>query len=780
MISYLDQIQSVIQATTIHSRTHFSWLGHRSQPLHPKVKQALTDWSAHNYLVFNLKLHLYQDFYCLGGLRPSRSDAKEPPAYRLTPFVEELSQANAGQGNWKAGWEIRAIHANELVVYRDGLTLRVPATACSTSGNNYVGQIISVKFPKEFLGMSPGHYVALGDQDLNPQDPSGMIRLYLHLTPPGALQLVKAVTSHPLAANLPFVLKVLNSPERYTRCDSAVLYGYRHNYAEIAELLQTIYASLEDYCLPSIPVFTKRLALGIGLAEDPGQGESFGFHRCHLLAEGLVRAYEQGFSRPTDRLAAIEAQFAEVGISLETPYLNPGSQDCYDFTIICSGRSVKPVAEVPRSSAPTQINREAYLQTAFEIGDQIVRDAIWNGDRCNWLGVEPEQKQTTLTYTTLVSLGADLYGGTSGVALLLTELYAATQEPQLRRTALGAMEQAIARTETCPPPFRLGLYSGWLGIALAAARVGQRLDQPKLLNAAADLIKQTVTEQQSYKEFDLVSGLAGGISALVVLWQILDDPSLLDIAVQWGWQLIHQAERSQVGCSWRSSRHQQTHNLTGLSHGTSGVATALFEVFKLTGIPEFLTTARDAFAYEQFWFDSGIENWQDLRKEKGSSPRRMMASSFGTSWCHGAPGIALARLRAYELLHEEQDKTEALIALKTTSKILKQWLNIDAANYCLCHGIMGNAEVLLAGSQLLNTERDLKEITLWMNLPDHIADIGIQTCAKKNHQWFRGIKDGDTPGLMLGLSGIGYFYMRLYNSKIPSLLLLKREAFTSL
>ena len=37
---------------------------------------------------------------------------------------------------------------------------------------------------------------------------------------------------------------------------------------------------------------------------------------------------------------------------------------------------------------------------------------------------------------------------------------------------------------------------------------------------------------------------------------------------------------------------------------------------------------------------------------------------------------------------------------------------------------------------------------------------------------FRGLSDVESPGLMLGLAGVGYFFLRLYNSEIPSVLLL--------
>ena len=47
-----------------------------------------------------------------------------------------------------------------------------------------------------------------------------------------------------------------------------------------------------------VPAFTKHLAPGLGFAEDPGTiRDSFGTHRCRLLAEGTLRpAIDSKFS----------------------------------------------------------------------------------------------------------------------------------------------------------------------------------------------------------------------------------------------------------------------------------------------------------------------------------------------------------------------------------------------------------------------------------------------------------------------------------------------------
>ena len=51
-----------------------------------------------------------------------------------------------------------------------------------------------------------------------------------------------------------------------------------------------------------VPMLTRRLAAGSAVAEDPGGGESFGTHRCALLAEGILRAHESGAKSSGDRL----------------------------------------------------------------------------------------------------------------------------------------------------------------------------------------------------------------------------------------------------------------------------------------------------------------------------------------------------------------------------------------------------------------------------------------------------------------------------------------------
>ena len=769
MSSYQNHVKIAIQATAFDSPTVFSWFGRKSDSLHPSVKRSVTPATARNFLLFNLQMRLYMDFYCRGLPMVSKPEAAELPVYRITSFVRKLSDANHGKGYESEGWEIRTVGNDGTIVYKQGLALRVPLEKGLIQDDNSMipGKLLSVRFPKEFLGRSPGHYMALSDRELTQEHLEDLVRLYWHLTPQGAPLLMSAATAVLNQADIPFMLKVLNEPERFTRCDAGVLYIRREDFARVFGLLkEKVYPEVVNYLKPGTPAFTKVLADGVGLAEDPKNGDSFGLDRCRILADGMIRAYEQGLKNIDEQLAVVESRFAEDGISLETPFLNPGLSDMYNVQFPVFQRTQPRISRL----ACAESNTDRFLQTAREIAQRICQEAIWHGDRCNWLGAEADvlsiaSNLTRLTYT---SLGAELYDGTSGVALFLAELYDVSGDAMVRRTALGAIRQALSNIDACPPPSRLGFYCGWLGIAFAATRIGLLLNEPELLDAATQIVQRCVRENLDRREFDLISGLVGGITALIVLRDLLNDESLLEFAMQLGDDLIQTADRTPAGCSWKTAK-SRSRNLTGWSHGTAGVAYAMLQLFKITGQSKYFDIAQQAFEYERYWFNPEIGNWPDFR-DTGRSKKNL---PFMTAWCHGAPGIALSRLHAYETLADETYKAEAIIALDTTRKIVESEINSGTSNFSLCHGLAGNTDVLLHASQILGQQE--KDDT---DLVHHVANVGIETYASNGHQWPSGVPSGgETPNLMLGLAGIGYFYLRLHTPSVPSVLILRQEAF---
>jgi hypothetical protein len=74
-------------------------------------------------------------------------------------------------------------------------------------------------------------------------------------------------------------------------------------------------------------LFTRALRPGVGLAEEPNTGESFGMNRCRLVAEGIADAWRRGDQSLPGREAAIAARFTAAGCDLSRPHLSPDSAD---------------------------------------------------------------------------------------------------------------------------------------------------------------------------------------------------------------------------------------------------------------------------------------------------------------------------------------------------------------------------------------------------------------------------------------------------------------------
>jgi hypothetical protein len=770
---YLQDLREALQATTFHSPTHYSWFGQVSSPLPSKLTHRLTSQDARNYLLYYLALRLYNHFYIYGRVTKSTFEEAYIQHIGVSPFVAELSAANLGTGCWEEGWRLHAAENDIVDVERGGLIVRASYQEGIIAEDPQLKPNTPIRLclPKEFLGMSPGFYMVVGNRSLRVADGRSLVRVYWNLTSEGAVSFVEIASDVLNRAGLPFRLKVLSDPLLFKRCDAAVIYLHRSDFCDSAVIFQKIYNRIRRHLKVLTPIFTKRLAPGVGLAEDPGSGWSFGQSRCRLVADGAIRAYEQGKKTLDGQLDVVANRFAEDGLNLSAPFLNPGSEDHYPYLEqysdpACAERIAVTLCRV-------NFGADTFLATANELGWRLAKEAVWYRDQCNWLGAEAIDRHPTEGFGQRISaLGSDLYNGTSGVALFLAELYATCRAGEARRTALGAIQQALTHGEAMLAKNRLGLYVGALGIAFSAARVGIILREQEVVERAVRLLQECTDDCGDEHERDLISGDGGAIVALLALQELLCDGMLLEFAVRLGDRLLDSADRKQGTYSWKSPNFRHRQNLTGLSHGAAGVGYALTELFHATGDSKYRTGAEGAFDYERSWFDSVQGNWPDFR-ENGIGGRRNGPLDYSTFWCHGAPGIGLTRIRAYEILRDEKYKVEASIALNTTCEQLKTALHVGNSNFSLCHGLAGNAEALLDSRRILDQE----EWTRKSQLAFQVAEGGIEASRKQKGVWSCGASHGETPGLMLGLAGIGYFYLRLYNPAIPSILIVRREDF---
>lgn len=315
-------VAEAIAATRIQPPTRYSWFGRMSPRLPARVAQTLSPSAARDYLVHLLAAQLYSDFYRRGRAEPPRWSVRGAAASRRE-FEAALSAANCGRGFLDDGWRVRGSDERGLIVGKNGLELTIDGAKLTGTGTAAgvpaVGKLVTMRLPKELFAISPGFYLVCGNRPVDPTRSRRVVRLYWNLRADGAVPFVAAATRLLNSADAAFRLKVLNDPSAFSRCDAAVIYLARDDYPELADLTLALHAEVEGFLSPRTPVFTDKVAPGVGFAEDPGTTESFGEHRCRLLADALVRSHEQE-SVP---LAAVEERFARDGIDLDAAHLSP-------------------------------------------------------------------------------------------------------------------------------------------------------------------------------------------------------------------------------------------------------------------------------------------------------------------------------------------------------------------------------------------------------------------------------------------------------------------------
>ncbi len=258
-------------------------------------------------------------------------------------FYHQLHESNQGEGYFDSDWLIiKEENEGGLIVNKGDLKLYIDRETHLQDCEKLaiVGDKVAIKLPKNLV--QNGFYVAVGNQ--GPQTPqfnsnqSVIVRIYFNLTSLGSIKVMKSLTKELNKGRIPFSFKVLYNPNDYQRHDSGVLYFDKKHYLLVREILGNIYNEYQGYFKAEIPLFTLKLAQGLGLAEEPNQKifekESFGMNRCQIIANGLLESLYNGDNSPEGKMMAIFQQFSRLGINLQYSYLNPQSENIYATTVM--------------------------------------------------------------------------------------------------------------------------------------------------------------------------------------------------------------------------------------------------------------------------------------------------------------------------------------------------------------------------------------------------------------------------------------------------------------
>ena len=209
--------------------------------------------------------------------------------------------------------------------------------------------------------------------------------------------------------------------------------------------------------------------------------------------------------------------------------------------------------------------------------------------------------------------------------------------------------------------------------------------------------------------------------------------------------------------------------LVGYSHGASGIVSALSDASILCGNDEFQRFIDGGLLFERRWREArGF--WPDLREELSSS-----ADAPGMiSWCHGAPGVALARLQLLEngyssdLVPESDIVEDMLDAVdETVSRSILEGGSHFSTSMALCHGQLGSLEIL---SRIACHEYSVEHGFPESDAKNYLRQVDSYWEAVVSRAYRGGVVCGvprglEVPGLMTGISGIGLSLMRYGNSR---------------
>jgi lantibiotic modifying enzyme len=210
------------------------------------------------------------------------------------------------------------------------------------------------------------------------------------------------------------------------------------------------------------------------------------------------------------------------------------------------------------------------------------------------------------------------------------------------------------------------------------------------------------------------------------------------------------------GVGWLNESAQEQ-PLTGYAHGNAGIAWSLLDLAAVGGQQRFREVALAAMEYERGLFLSDKQNWPDLRSPEYGGPAKEKPSAM-VAWCHGAPGIGLARLASLASIDDTAIRQEIKSALDTT---LAHGFGM---NHSLCHGDLGNLDVLLVASQVLDQAFYRSEVA-------RLTAMVLESVERQG--WSTGVPLGiETPGLLTGIAGIGYQLLRLAEPQLVPCVLL--------
>jgi len=352
-----------------------------------------------------------------------------------------------------------------------------------------------------------------------------------------------------------------------------------------------------------------------------------------------------------------------------------------------------------------------------------------------------------------------LYSGSVGIALFFAAMHRVVPDPEYQRVVVGALKPIVTAlgerdAATLLADEGIGACHGLGGIVYALTLVADLLDQPEYLEVARRMATHITPDRIASDEaLDVEGGAAGAILGLMALHARSLDEGVLETALACGHRLVNRQQPGPAGGAAWSGRKGRM--LAGFAHGACGGALALVRLWRMTEEPVFFEAAGRALDFENTLYDPHSKNWPvQLRDADGVQ----LESRNMAAWCHGAPGIALARACVRDVLAQAEAMDTLNAAVDTTLAA-----SVSGPDH-LCCGTLGRVDTLLTVGTVLGRV-ELRHAA------ETRAAMVIRLATSRGA--FRLDRRSGPPraGFFRGLAGMGYQMLRLRQpDDLPSVL----------
>ncbi|HEX5246379.1 MAG TPA: type 2 lanthipeptide synthetase LanM family protein [Gaiellaceae bacterium] len=500
------------------------------------------------------------------------------------------------------------------------------------------------------------------------------------------------------------------------------------------------HAEREELWFGDVPAFYSRASSSSIWTSSGRRIDRFftnsGFHVVRRRVAGLDERRIQALSWEIE---------AAIDCSIATSNINMGPS-----TRLKPATPRKLSSSRPKRASGGEATKAVALELAVDFGHFVNRMRHDVGAYVNWPAIVDGDAAVTVQ----PAMGPGLYDGLSGIALFFAYLGEVLDRDDFREVALRSQQTARRFIDSFPGHWNIGAFGGDGGYLYVLLHLSHLWNDTTLLDECASRVVAFRERIQDDRQYDFIQGAAGLIPVLLGLHRERPSVNAISLAEQCGWHLVNNASEQVTGLGWAAD-DDPTPALLGMGHGAGGIACSLMSLYQATGEPRFRQVAADALVYERSLFDERKGDWPDLRRE--TSVDEEARHPRIAAWCHGAMGIGLSRCR----LARDFADPRALDEIRTARDLT---LEIGFGNnHSLCHGDLGNLELLREASAVLaDSEIETARLQLAARIVSDIAENGYKT----------GITHGvDSLDLLRGVAGIGFGLLRIAApTRVPSVL----------